>query len=387
MQILHGLSDRIERAFGAMQGGRFGVFRVALGCWAISTFLASPPFFSMTWQGMTHQSRAADYLRLCADPLARNLDEPILAYRLTMPLLAWLLHLAPLAALILPYFFHMGFLAVAFSAIRRRADPGIAAGLTLVLALSFTMFWSNWKPGFTDTTTHLLTACLLLTTAPHWTALALFFGLLNDERAILALPFVLLWHGTAESRTFHWRRSLLGWLAAVAGTILFYGLVRHALSVGWIGPGIESPKVYREMGESVWAIHPWLGSWPIWALNVFLSFRWAWALVLAFGVLLAMRREWFMLGMYSAAVAAGCLASALVADVARSIGYLFPAWLIAGIGLARMHEKGTRRWLALVVCALVVTPAFFTVEHFKVQWYRPLPLVIVRMATGWDLMR
>jgi hypothetical protein len=359
---------------------------VALWAWGLSTFMASPAFFGWSWDAIAVHSRARDYLRLCQDPFTRDLIEPITAYRLVLPLVAWLLHLPPVAALVLPYLAHVGFLAVCFAAVRRRAEPVVALLATIMIALSFALFWSNWRPGFTDTLTHLLAASLLLTTSPSWVIAAIILGCLNDERMVLALPFALCWH-FPPTLTAAWLRSAARWLLASLLALVVYGVLRHALTVGWVGPGIVQPAVYRGIGRDLVEFRPHLGSWSVWSLNVFLSFRWGWILIVAY----LSTRAWqsqtrLAAGLFVAALALGTLASATVADVSRSVGFMATAWLLAIAGLAKSDPERTRTLLLRVDAALVLTPVFFTFEHFHVQWFRPLPLVLYRCMTGGDLV-
>jgi hypothetical protein len=165
-----------------------------------------------------------------------------------------------------------------------------------------------------------------------------------------------------------------------------YLVVRHGLSVGWIGPGIRPPEIYKTMQTQVAAFQPCLGSWRVWALNVFLSFRWAWGLILAFAWLLRRRGEWAMLAIFTGFLGFGILGSMSVADVSRSIGYMAPAWLLATAWLAKENEPKLRSGLLWIVIALVCTPVFYTFENFNVHWFRPLPLVLWRCFTGQDLV-
>jgi hypothetical protein len=239
-------------------------------------------------------------------------------------------------------------------------------------------------PGFTDTTSHLLAASMLLTPAAGWAFFATFLGLFNDERMLLALPFVLCWH-FAPAVTMAWARQTAKWLVAVGLALGVYLGVRHGLQVGWIGPGIVTPKTYQNMGAEIHAFKPHLGSWMVWALNVFLSFRWAWVLVIAFVWRLCHRGEWTMAAVFAGFFGFGILASASVADVSRSIGYMTPAWLLATAWLAKENLSRMRSWGLWITIAQIGTPVFFTFEHFQVHWYRPLPLVLWRCFTGHDL--
>ena len=309
-----------------------------------------------------------------------------MAYRITVPLVAWILHLPPLAALVLPYFAHVGFLSVCFVALRRRATPGTAFLTTAIISLSFALFWSNWRPGFTDTVTHLLSVSLLLTTSPALVYAAILGGLLNDERMVLALPFVVCWN-YPPSATVSWLKSASTWLSTAILSAGTYAFVRHGLTVGWIGAGIAQPEVYQKMGVNLREFRPHLGSWSVWALNVFLSFRWAWVLLLAYPCQLLRESRRTRAAFLVVFVALGALASAAVADVSRSVGFMAPALLLAVAGLKGLGTERLQSLLLWVLVALILTPVFFTFEDYHVQWFRPLPLVLWRCLTGWDLVQ
>jgi len=369
------------------EGKSGGALRIAFIAWVLSTFVASPAFFTWTWEGIAVHSRAADYLRLCEDPLARDLNELIVAYRLAVPLLAWVLHLPPVAALLLPYFFHFGFLMLVFLAMRQRTDARVAILTSFQVALSFALFWSNWKPGFTDTVSHGLIAAMLIVPSPLLAFGATALGLLNDERTIMALPLVFLWHFGAPKLQSEWWRRVFPWSAAVLAGVAGYWCLRHALTVGWIGPGIVRPPIYDAVAGEAFRFKPWLGSWTVALFNVLLAYRWTWLLIAAGLVVLwrlGRRLEALLLG---SVMAVGALASVAVADVARSMGFLFPAVLSAAAALVLFRAESAGRWLSWTLAALLVSPVFYTAEQFAIAWFRPLPLVLVRMATGWDIIR
>src|SRR5690606_35247895 len=147
-------------------------------------------------------------------------------------------------ALLLPYVGHIVFLSVVFVATRRRMLEAESLMVTLIVALSFALTWSNCGQGFTDTTTHASAASVLLTVRPAWGVFAIWAGLLNDERMLLALPFVFLWHWPDLATIKRRRAEVLWWLGGVGTGTLAYLALRHALTVGWIGPGIQTPEEY-----------------------------------------------------------------------------------------------------------------------------------------------
>lgn len=357
---------------------RQSAVKVGVFVWLLSTLVAAPALFGWSWETIALNSRAADYLRLCADPLTRDLNEPILAYRIAVPLLAWALQLPPIAALVLPYLAHVGFLGFVFVALRRRSTATLALLGTTIVGLSFALFWSNWRPGFTDTFTHLAVGAMLVSSSARVAGLATLLGFLNDERMVLALPFVFLWHLPSFLAAENRRTTTTRWVLAVFAAAVVYAGLRYSLQVGWIGTGVPRPVVYQDISAHIGGFRPHLGSWTVWGLNVFLSFRWAWVLVFAWLILGWREGSRVSVSLAIGALAGGVLASAVVADVARSVGFLFPLLLVAIAGLASRDPQSTGVWLLRIVTALLATPVFFTFEHFQIHWFRPLPLVLWR---------
>lgn len=64
---------------------------VGLGAWSLSILL----YFSWVRMQPENRYRWDDFLRLCENPFARDLAEPILNYRLAVPAVAYVLHLPP----------------------------------------------------------------------------------------------------------------------------------------------------------------------------------------------------------------------------------------------------------------------------------------------------
>src|SRR5947207_5287822 len=64
---------------------------VGAGIWLFGILIKFPQGLLTT----SHFPRLGDYLKLCANPFARDVN-PVLAYRISVPVLAWALHLAPI---------------------------------------------------------------------------------------------------------------------------------------------------------------------------------------------------------------------------------------------------------------------------------------------------
>jgi hypothetical protein len=356
-----------------------------MGAWMLTTFLYSPPFWVPLAGGGPSPSRIDDFNALCANPLARDLNEPILAYRVLTPALAWLLGLRGFSGVILQYLAIPATLGLVFHAMTRRGGRATALLATIGVACSYTILWTNTKPGFPDSITHLAVAALLVSNHRGLLILLTACGTLNDERFVLAIPFLLLWHATSGSLRGLVKEGAVPTAAIALGLLIAAG-VRFALESGRIGPGIEVPELYAELG-SLERRGPHDG-WTSYLVNVVMSYRWLW-IVFVLALLGPARWNAARYG-YVVSLVLVVIASAGVADVSRSIGFAFPAFLIAVCDLPRM---GTRpnRWLRPLVFLCLATPCFHVNQAIggkglNVQLERPLPFSILRAATGWDVL-
>jgi hypothetical protein len=76
-------------------------------------------------------------------------------------------------------------------------------------------------------------------------------GTLNDERWLFSVPFLLYWHGSdhAKAGTINWTNAARAGIGITVGIVIVL-LIRHALTVGWLGPGIAEPDTYKIIRKS-----------------------------------------------------------------------------------------------------------------------------------------
>lgn len=357
-------------------------------CWGISTFLYAPPFWLPLTGGTTPPSRIDDFIALCKNPLARDLHEPILAYRITTPALAWILGLRGFSGVLLQYLAIPATLGLVYFAMAGRTTRRIALLSTLGVACSYAIIWTNTKPGFPDSITHLAVAILLVTRHPLVLVTATVLGTLNDERFVLAIPFLLLWHtppgSFVELLKASWTQALLFILALVIVLA-----VRTGLTNGSIGPGIVRPEIYDGINQVASFKHgsPHDG-WHQYWVNILMSFRFLWLLI---PIALFSMTRWAHRSIFTLSLLLVIFSSGFVADVSRSIGFAFPAFLIAAAAIADTAARPLRL-LSVAVFLCLLFPAFHVnaqtsgTSALNVQLERPLPLSIARAVTGWDIM-
>src|SRR5215475_3208836 len=119
---------------------------VGVGTWLFGIFVKFPQGLLTT----THFPRLEDYLKLCANPFARDVN-PILAYRISVPVLAWALHLPPIVCTLLPILFLITSYGVIFYIVSKRTcDRRFALMVVAGLSLTFFALWTNRWLGSPD---------------------------------------------------------------------------------------------------------------------------------------------------------------------------------------------------------------------------------------------
>jgi hypothetical protein len=380
---------------------RRGLFPTSLLIGIIALLLAG--FVSFPGTILYHPifgSRISDTLKLSHNLFARDLQEDILAYRIFVPLLSrWTGINTPwLLVIVFQWTTLVLALAISFLAIvRKLGKDGIrfAWPLTLALGLSFFTFWSYYGSGYFDAVTQLTLALALLISRPWPLALLALVGTLNDERFLIAAPFVVLWHargaGLRDLVRSSWPR-----IAALLFAIAAVALIRHGLTDGWWGPPISLPKVYQLIWQDVVLGMKPFGTpsrtigWLVFLVNVFMSFRWLWWIVIAFLLTPVPGVSRTFKTLFAAALAASVLATATVMDVARSVGFLFPAILLAAVHWIPTNPIRAAKRLWWLLLLLIVTPVFCINGNLPAFWL-PLPLEAARfgyfLATGKDVLR
>jgi hypothetical protein len=246
---------------------------------------------------------------------------------------------------------------------RRTGDKQFSLLVVAGLSLTFFALWTNRWLGYADSFSHLFSALALLSSNPFLLALCCIIGTLNDERWLMSVPFLLYWHGSdhAKAGILNWTNTTRVGIGLAAG-ILSVLLVRHALTVGWLGPGIDEPGMYKIMrSTSLTHLRPYASTWPLFVLNILMGFGWYWSVVVKLLIrqLSSATPIWgCFLGL---SIITATLSTLLMDDVSRSIGFLYLAVVMAssydydaGPVLARI------RWRNLLL-ATALTPTIYYV--------------------------
>ena len=303
----------------------------------------------------------------------------ILRYRMLFPLLGFASPGTGIIGHILPYL--CSFLAIGVVArfLIVRLDR---VDILPILFLTFStgaFIWGYSHPGHSDSGAVLMIA-LCMTLARRWLIpLAVVLGAMADERLIFAIPSIIVFRmvtnpnfDSADRITF---RNMLGeaipFATGVAGVLLYRVMVES----GAIGVGV--PETYQSSDFLNGLMLSPKESWGSWLAGTFFGLRWCLlALCLAPFVLEGnIARIAFVVG-----AIVPIYASLGFGDVARGVGYAFPAVLTGLILFSREMQGILSRRVIAVLCGLtVLTPVYGNWPHDLMY---PLPLVIARMMVG-----
>jgi len=370
--------DAVIARLAAAETTRRGRLGVALLVGTCATLASLFWYFNPTDLLYHPPARLDDFARQCAAPLTRDLVEPIIAYRIVTPIIAWLLGLRGVSGFVVQYLALIGALAVIHVVVRQQR--GTAAGVLAAAAVAstFAAIWPLGYPGYPDAVTHLFVALALLPLGPAALMLCLTLAALNDERALMAFPLVALWHWTIGPRDARKLLTVGGALVVAGANYLF---LRHALTVGWIGPGITPPEEYAKMQSFVERFTPYNSNWPTFLWNVFCGFRWLWVLPFLAALSAPKHLPRYVAWLLLAYTLAAALPTLVVEDVSRSIGFLFPALLLALLFVSDMPLRLRRTLVVSLLALQLLTPVIYWVGTGG-RNFRPYLVDFIHLVTG-----
>jgi hypothetical protein len=289
--------------------------------------------------------------------------EAKLNFRLTVPLLARVLHLGRDGLLALFAFCGVVILYLTLDLSYQLTQSRIAAA---AVCLAVACIWPGVLAfhqllgGFYDAVALCMLLAAMRATAPL-TGVALFLAAWTDERALLAAGLILVY--AAVRREFVRGIVIVAAGAGYAATRLYFGNV-YSLHTAWDGIGLGI--LLKEFNMAPLGI--WTGLGGCW-------------LIVAGGmwVLLARRRFALVLA-YGLALCAVIGAALVVEDVTRSMAYTLPAVFV---GLAALVESEPplviERLAAAGALICVLVPTYFT-QAGNATWLLPAVFQAIRLA-------
>ncbi len=340
--------------------------------WVLSIFLYSPRLTLYLGEPAV-LTRRDDLLAQCINPLVRNLNEPILAYRIIQPLIAralgWCGERKEILSLMgspgIAYIALMLTLIIFHFSLRKRFSTSLSTLATFGLATTQVTQWVNTHWGHPDSLTFLPISLLLLSRNKMVVILATSIGFLNDERMILSLPFILLWWWPKKHSLKAYFQNLCPIIFSLFVGLAIAFLIRIFLQHGLIGPGIN---IYDEYINGT-PYDPYLtgyfrlfepSKWLSLLVVTFFGFRWLW--IIPFLALLGLLKKNISIPSYIFIFSTlFCLiASYSVADVSRSCAFFFPIFPVSMKILKHefnWNESKLKFWIKWIIGLNVLTPA------------------------------
>jgi len=298
------------------------------------------------------------------------LHSPILARRLTLPIMAHLLHLANRGIIVIPIVANFLTLVLLYYALAL-AMPETLAFLTVTLLslTAMTVIGNTWL-GMPDPISNLMGVACMASTNPMWIAVFAVIGFQTDERFAMMIPFILLWKirdcaslKAAAKQSMPFLASIL--VALLATGLIQFLVVRDAVPI----------SIYRHIFVEAWQQH---AAFPLHIpLAIFFAFRWAWWLPIFLAAVAFKSRPKFLAVLTLLLIALESLAAMTVADMTRSMAQIFPGFVLTIYLLAKLRFETLQRWLPVAIMAMVVTPIL---DVWAIVWFLryPAPVQLLR---------
>ena len=346
---------------------------VGLTAWLLSIFLYSPRLTLFLGYD-SDITRRDNLLKQCLDPFRRDLvglESTSLYSRLVQPTIANFLgwcgdrrdFLAILGSPGIAYIALILTLSFTYLALKKKLSDKVALPTTFLISTTMVTQWTNTFWGHPDSLTFLPISIVLYIRKWWVIMIATFIGCLNDERFVLAIPFILLWWWPKEYKNLKVIfQKLMPIIFPLLIGLFIYVITRIFLSIGLIGPGIEDASEFFK----VLLIDHFLtkilnpSAWPSIFLTVFLSYRWVWIIVVL-SILISMNNGYslkFFFFIFS--IIGTIFLSNVNADISRSISFAFPLIpysLLLIYDNYGDHDKRITKIINMFLFLNVLTPA------------------------------
>jgi hypothetical protein len=364
--------------------------RIGTFAFLVSIFLAAPALWIYLEPGAG--GRLADFMAQAAEPLRRDLKEPILGYRIAVPLINYLLGLRGYAVVMPAIAASFINLMLCCRIFRLRTQSALLTFFgTVGISLTFfivegTTFWSA-----PDSVAHLiaLTPAAFSLHWVYWIA-GLPVAMFVDERSLIAFCFLLLfcWRRDGHNLVSHGAINAVGFLVGLS----VWKLGRTIIDSGLIA---EPPSNNLVSGVTARVLQ--IGSphdgWAVWMVNILCAFKWMYVFPLVLSVVLlsrlavrdasSVRGPMAVIWILNLALFIAWLgAAAFNGDVWRTISFAFFFVIEAVLMLSSMTPLLALRLARASMLLMISTPVAYVGSALTPQLSPPLPLVLWRTFAG-----
>ena len=342
---------------------------------AIVFFFAFPSYeglkttFAGSWEAVLTQAENP-FVPHAYDP---NAHESKLLFRITMPLMAYVLHLGVTGILVVQAIFGTLMFYVAIRLFQRITQDNVT---TMLLTLSLAFIYAG-RVSFTEIRGIFdgLALFFLVTSMyfknPLLIVISVFLASWTDERALIASSLVFLYwmyeNNSAGNRFFNTQT------VAVTAAWVAYFVTRYILSAFF---GFTT----NAGGVGISLLINQINNLP---LGVWSALEGNWLLVLAALWIACKKKKYTFVFLYAGGIALLLIVAMAVLDITRSMAYLLPAMFLAVALIKETEPAGTmRKIVALAMLVSFVYPAYYTADVYYNGWTYPFPLQLLRYAAA-----
>jgi hypothetical protein len=288
-----------------------------------------------------------------------------LAFRLSVPLIAHLLHLSVFGIICLQYIFGILLFYISSKVIKEITKDNF---ITFIITLSLAFIYSGKVSflelrGAFDGFALFFLLLALYKKNVFLIASSVLITSLTDERGLIACSFVFIYwyiHESNSTRKFFTKQTVS---VVIGGAI--YILTRLSLA-HFFGLKTQSAGIGLQVLASNLNLIP-LGIWH--GLEGF------WIFLIIAIITLLFKKEKLVLFLFISATFCVILASCLVSDVTRSAAFLFPAIFVAlKIMIDNDSILFTRKIALLTLFCCFIYPAYFSGGGYRIEWTYPFPV-------------
>ena len=379
-------------------------FWIGFSSWTISFTIWSPSF---TYYIYTPGGRRKELLMQCSDPFRKDVSYYVHS-RILHPLISNLFGLCStefnsLRSLIsapgIAFISSIILLTLISGFLKKYNSKFIAIFGCLLIASSSIIQWSNWVWGTPDSIALLLIGIILLIRNKFCMSLLLLAGSLCDERIFLSVPSIIFFKFAIDSNFFENKNfNLLKFIRPFVLPFLFsfliflifkIFLVREALTDMDMNEGVIShSQTFLSYFNRLFNPKKYLDL--IWLF--FNGFRWGWVLIFISYYQMLKQKKIYETFFYLFSLLICFVPILIVADVSRSIAFIFPLLLFAISYLDNknsiIRKVSIKKLLFILLFLNILTPSGITsklpgfpeslvyIDNFYIQY--PLPIRIWR---------
>lgn len=350
--------------------GRLWVLKVVVLATVASLFFAFPSYDSLEFES----GRMADVAQQIESLPGFWQKEPVssVAFRLTVPLAAQLLHIGLPGTLVLQFLAGI----VLFYLLTKLAEQitgDRVATLLFTLGVAFIYAGSTAfveLRGIYDSVALCLLVAAMYLRAPVTIAAATFLASFTDERAFLASGLVILWWAVRDSSLDQLTFSSFFTSRSIAVLIGGFAYLAARLYIAYnynIGTLVEKAN----------DLH-WLNQINNIPMGVWTAFEGGWLLIVLASIALYNKKTYLFLTPYVLMLLVLIAVAMSQVDITRSMAYLLPGLPLALHVLYIDSAKKLRFLVFVATTASFFWPAYYAGGKSTIWWNYPLPLQLFR---------